>query len=443
MKETAIDPVTEEALRKFKAVSLLVEEGLSAPELTERRCAVLSEENISPRTLRRWVADYKRDGFNGLLRHERIDKGKSKSITDEVLAKAEQYRKELPRRSAGLICELLESEGHKVARSTLERVLRVRGLSGRQLAKEAKRSPGTRRFVRIGRNTLWQADIKYGPYVQSPKNPQKRIRTYLLAIIDDATRFVVHGEFYADQKQPILEDSLRKAILRNGSPAGIYVDNGKIFVSHWLQLACARLNIRHLKTQPYSPEAKGKIERLNRTVESFLAEYAIQKSGTLAELNQLFEAWLSEGYNNKPHSSLDGRTPAEVFREDKTPLRFHNIEALRDAFLHEEERSVDKTGCLKLCGITYDAGVDFTRKKVVLHFDPFDMGEIQLWHKGKFMKRIRESNPGEFNGTQRVTCDKIEERAQSRVLEKYKKDQQERFTNTMGAFRLRAETEQQ
>ena len=34
---------------------------------------------------------------------------------------------ELPRRSAGLLCELLEREGYNVARSTLERHLRLKG----------------------------------------------------------------------------------------------------------------------------------------------------------------------------------------------------------------------------------------------------------------------------------------------------------------------------
>jgi transposase InsO family protein len=71
---------------------------------------------------------------------------------------------------------------------------------------------------------------------------------------------VVHGEFYANQKLPIIEDGLRKAILRYGSPRSLYVDNGKIFTSTWLQLSCAKLNIRHLKTRPYSPEAKGYVK---------------------------------------------------------------------------------------------------------------------------------------------------------------------------------------
>jgi transposase InsO family protein len=227
------------------------------------------------------------------MRQERSDKGVSKSISPEAMTLAEEIRRELPRRSSGLICELLELAGHTVARSTLERQLREKGLSGKQLAAESKAGGATRRFARVGRDTLWQSDVKYGVYLPEPNNPKKKFRTYLPVIVDDATRFVVHGEFYADQKLPILEDGLRKAILRYGAPKSLYVDNGKIFVSHWLQLACAQLNIRHLRTRPYNAEAKGKVERFNRTVESFLAELSLQKAQTLEELNHLFSAWLS------------------------------------------------------------------------------------------------------------------------------------------------------
>jgi transposase InsO family protein len=350
-------------------------------------------------------------------------------------------RRELPRRSAGLICDLLEREGHKVARSTLERQLRLKGLSGKQLAAEAKTGGATRRFVRVGRNTLWQSDIKYGPYLQALKNPKHKFRTYLLVIIDDATRLVVHGEFYADQKLPILEDGLRKAILRYGAPRSIYVDNGKIFTSVWLQLACAKLNIRHLKTRPYSPEAKGKVERFNRTVESFLSELSLQKADSLDELNCMFSAWLSEGYNNRPHSSLDEKTPSEVFSSDNSPLRFHSIETLADIFLHEAERTVDKTGCLSLDGKLYDAGPEWMRKKVTVRFDPFHLEEVQLWHKGEQKKLIRTAEIGEHNSTQKVICEKVEQSAGSRVLKAFAADQQKRFKKTMGAFQLGQEEE--
>jgi transposase InsO family protein len=440
MKGAIIDTAREEALKRYALISPLLEVGLSAPESAERRCAVLLKEGVSERTLRRWVAAYRHEGFDGLLKHERSDKGINKSISEDVLAKAEEYRRELPRRSAGLICELLERDGHKVARSTLERALRVKGLSCKQLKNENKTAQPTRRFNRIGRNTLWQPDIKYAAYVQSPKEPKKKIRTYMLALIDDATRFVVHAEFYPNQKLPILEDSLRKAISRYGSPRNLYVDNGKIFVSRWLELACARLNIRHSRTPVYSPVSHGKIERFNRTVENFLAEYSLEKPGTLEDLNRLFSVWLSESYHNKPHSSLNGLTPAEAFTRDESPLRFHTLEALRDAFLHEAERVVDKTGCLKLDGTTYDAGADFMRKKVNIHFDPFDMASVQLWSRGKFVKLLSEVNPGEFNGNRRVPPEKEEAGgAGSRTLKMYEEKQREKFKKEMGAFQLGCE----
>lgn len=441
MKEKVVGAQREEALRRFTLIAPLLEEGISAAELARRRELLLKREEISERTLRRWVASYREKGFDALKRRERSDKGISKSISAEALELAGQMRRELPRRSAGLICSLLKREGHKAARSTLERQLRLKGLSGKRLSLEEKTGTATRRFVRVGRNTLWQSDVKYGPYLPEPGDSKKKNRTYLLVIIDDATRFVVHGEFYVTQKLPILEDGLRKAITRYGAPKNLYVDNGKIFTSTWLRLACARLNIRHLKTRPYSPEAKGKVERFNRTVESFLSELSLQKADNLEELNRLFSAWLSEGYNSKPHSALDGKTPAEVFSSDTAPLRFHSLEALGDAFLHEAERMVDKTGCFNLNGRLYDAGAKWMRKKVTVRFDPFHLEEVQLWHEGRMSGIVREARIGEYNAARKPIGEKAEESAGSRVLETFAKAQQERFKKSRAVLRMSPEEE--
>ena len=256
MKKEELDRNRQEALRRFGLIAPLLEENLPNIELVRRKAYLRSEQTVSERTLRRWVAAYRQGGFDALVPTVRKDKGCSKAISPEVLALAEECRKELPRRSAGLIRDWLRREGHEVARSTLERQLRQRGLSGRQLRTEAQGGAG-RRFVRVGRNSLWQTDIKYGPYLPDPQRPGKKIRTYLLVLIDDATRLVTHAEFYDNQKLPILEDSFKKAVQKCGSPKALYVDNGKIFVSTWLQIACGRLNVRHLRTRPFSPEAKG------------------------------------------------------------------------------------------------------------------------------------------------------------------------------------------
>ena len=438
MKNIEIDWGREEALRRFSLIAPLLEEAIPGIEKARRRAILLSERDVSERTLRRWFAAYRTGGFDALIPKERKDKGTCRAIAPEVLAMAEECRKELPRRSSGLIRDWLKIQGYTVARSTLERHLRQNGLSGRQLRGEAQ-TAGSRRFVRVGRCSLVQADIKYGPYIPDPKNHTKKIRTYLLVLIDDATRMVVHGEFYDNQKQPILEDGLKKAIQKCGSPKAIYVDNGKIFVSTWMKLACGRLNIRHMNTRPYSPEAKGKVERFNRTVESFLAEVALEKPQNLKELNGHFRAWLSEAYHHQPHSALGGKTPAETFAMDTTPLRFHSLEALQDAFLWEAERTVDKSGCLKLEGQLYEAGTEYIRKKVILRYDPFDLKVVQLWYRGQKAKLITLARIGESNQTVKVSVEILENTSESRILKTYAKEQQKRFKQQLGAFQLRKE----
>jgi hypothetical protein len=196
-----------------------------------------------------------------------------------------------------------------------------------------------------------------------------------------------------------------------------------------------------IRTRAYCAEAKGKVERFNRTVENFLAELSLQKAQTLEELNSLFSAWLSEGYNHKPHSALNDRTPADVFASDSTTLRFSSIEMLKEAFYHEAERTVDKTGCLSLGDKLYDAGAEWRRKRVLVRFDPFNLEEIQLWHAGEQKKLIRVAQIGEYNATQKVECEKVEQSAESRTLKMFEKAQQERFKKNMGAFRLSQEEE--
>ena len=161
----------------------------------------------------------------------------------------------------------------------------------------------------------------------------------------------------------------------------------------------------------------------------------------MEELNQLFSAWLSEAYNNKPHSAHGEKTPAEALALDTAPLRFPSFETLKEAFLHEAERTVDKTGCLSLSGKTYDAGLEWRRKKVTLRFDPFNLDEIQLWHDGEQKKLIRLAQIGEYNATQKIECEKVEQSAESRVLKIFAKAQQERFKKNTGAFRLSQEEE--
>ncbi|WP_179393696.1 IS481 family transposase [Carboxydothermus ferrireducens] len=374
----------EIALERFALIAPLLEPDLEAAEKRQRRKEILAKSQISSRTLRRYLQLYRQQGLSGLMPKIRSDNGSSRTISHETIEEAVKLKEELPERSVSQIIAILEGEKKvstgMLARSTLGRHLSRLGLTQKEANQKIS---GHRRFAKEQRNRLWQADIKYGPYLLHPQNPKRKVRTYLVAFIDDATRLLCHGEFYLDQKRPVLEDCFRKAILKRGIPDAVYVDNGKIFVSRWFRLGCAKLGIRPINTKPYSPESKGKIERFNRTVESFIAEIELQQPKTLAELNQAFAVWVEEGYNHHPHSSLENETPANRFQKDTRRLRFASLEECREAFLWEASRRVDKTGCIKLEGRFYEIGLEWIRKTVDLRYDPFDLESIEFWYNGQ------------------------------------------------------------
>jgi transposase InsO family protein len=380
------------------------------------------------------MSSYRKEGMKGLEPAGRPEAGTFTAIPAEILELAMEYKRELPERSVRSIIKILEKEGHvkpgSVSRSTLSHNLLALGHSTSQLRSEPG-SRAARRFVRKGRNTLWQADIKFGPYVPDVKGSKKR--TYLASFIDDATRVICHSEFYLNHRAPIPEDCLRKAILKFGKPDAVYVDNGKEFVSRWLRIGCARLGIRHITAKPYSPESKGKIERFNGRVVEFMREAALVKLESPAHLNKLYRAWLEEGYQHDEHSGIGGLTPMQAFRKDEKRIRFATPEECYDAFLHEATRITDKTGCFSIDGITFDAGAAFVRKKVDVRFDPFDLSVVEVWYGGAKQLDAKPLVIGEFTDTK--PAQKINtEIGRSRLLDVYARENEKRKRNAIGVL---------
>jgi hypothetical protein len=59
------------------------------------------------------------------------------------------------------------------------------------------------------------------------------------------------------------------------------------------------------------------------------------------------------------------------------------ISELTEIFLWEDERTVDKTGCISLAGNTYEVDLELVGQRVLLHYDPFDLTQIQVWWQQK------------------------------------------------------------
>jgi hypothetical protein len=202
----------------------------------------------------------------------------------------------------------------------------------------------------------------------------------MVCFLDDCHRFVLHSEFYPTLDQKIVQDCFRKALAKFGAPDSVYFDNGKQYRTHWMQRACGKLGIRLLYCKPYSPSSKGKQEKFNQYVDKFIAEALIAKPKDLDELNELYNVWLEECYQNKPHSALDGKSPNESYYSDRHGLRLLNTETIADAFLSCEKRKVDKSGCINFMGRKYEVemGLHMIHRDVDVVFDPVDVSRVAI-----------------------------------------------------------------
>lgn len=386
------DRLTEIALFRYGVILPLLEKGLEPAEARRRRQEILERHHqipytgktrISDRTLRRWLLNYRRDGFAGLKPRPRPT-ATCRAIPPALLARAVALREENPRRSVRQVIHMLVLAGEagegELKPSTLARAFHALDKTRRHLT-----GPGRafRRFEKEEPNALWQSDVMHGPYLPDPQNPEKKIKTYLIVFLDDYPRLVTHGQFYREEKLPRLEDCFKKALLKRGLPRQVYVDNGHIYSSRQFRAICAELGIKCTFTSPYSPEAKGKIERFWLTLQtSFLSELGTLEVKDLDELNAYFWAWLEEAYHHQVNRET-GQSPATRFAKGPGEIRHADPALIQRVFLWREIRKVDKTARINLQGNTYQVDARLCGHKVELRFDPYDLSAIQVYFQNR------------------------------------------------------------
>jgi putative transposase len=336
---------------------------------------------VSITTLRRYLKTYREKGFDALRPLPRADTGTPRAFPPEVLDKAIALREEQPARTTQTIVDILQrDESLSLPRSvnvhTLTTHLRQRGKTRRVLAQTGKTY---RRFERDHVNSLWQGDALVGPWLPDPYAPGKKRRAHLFCFIDDHSRLVPYAEFFFDEALPRMERVLKVALLRRGVPLAVYVDNGQVYSSTQFNAACATLGIERIQTAPYSPQAKGKIERWFETLRAqFLPEVEASNLTTLTELNESLWAWLECVYHQHEHSETK-QAPLTRYTAGLEQVRHADPETVRRAFLWREKRKVRKDATLSLQGNRYQVEPQWAGRILELRFDPFDLSQIELY----------------------------------------------------------------
>jgi transposase InsO family protein len=326
---------------------------------------------LGEKTIQAWYYAWRRDGIAGLTPKVRVDRGQSKispAMQEAVLA----AKRENPRRSINQISRLLVAAGlvadQGLSRSAVHRLLQQNGLS--QMAGSASLPEEKRSFGAEFAGSIWYGDVMHGPRVAFKGQLRK---TYLVSLIDDASRLVAHSAFCLGETALDIEGVLKQALLRRGIPVKLIVDNGAAYRATTLQGLCVRLGIHLIFCRPYSPEGKGKLERWHRTLrDQFLSELDERRINDLDDLNARLWAWLEQVYHQTPHAGLAGLTPLARYQRDLPRIRSLGAKAAQlDAlFHHRVQRFVRKDGTVSYLAQRFEVPYELSGKTVRLVVDP-------------------------------------------------------------------------
>src|SRR6266704_335383 len=375
------------ALHRWAVIAEAAGEGLAGGERGAAVRAIAARQHTHPDgsmrrysrgTIDRWLRAWKAGGLDGLRPSPRSDTGKVRAMP-ELFGEAAALRLELPGRSAKQIASILyHRHGVRVAERTVSGQLRRAGLH-RAALKAAPRAWGRNDADRA--NERWVTDVLVGPYVPYPKRDGS-LRARLFLIVDDHSRLLVDGRFFARENARACQDLLRRAITCRGLPEVFYCDNGAPFSNAWLARTCAVLGIRLVHSKPYSPQGRGKQERLNRYIrEAFLAEATHHGIQSLDQLNDLFAAWAAQVANRRVHAET-GQAPIGRFEAGGPPRRA-DPGLLREAFRWSVMRKVTRTATVPLEGNSYAVDPALTGRRVELRYDPEDLSRLEVFYDGR------------------------------------------------------------
>lgn len=394
MTKSTNDPSNDQALVRYGAVSWIRQAQSQGHDLGEALALAAElpwgERYYSPRTLEGWYYLHREGGYQALQDRSRSDKGLTKVFTEQAQEAIVTLRREQPGWKLSVLAAHLEKQGvlakGTYSLSSLRRLLARHGLDRQALRAQTQGPSGPgKAFEMSHANELWMIDLMQGPTLahrDAPTGKKKTTTTWLVGLIDDCSRLVPYAQFYADcNLRPVL-DACKQAFARRGLPEGLYCDHGKVFKSDHFRRVCAQLDIRLLHAKPYAAWSKGKIERFFLTLrQQFLAPLGADPVEDLAALNERFHNWLECEYQQRPHSALQGESPAHRFAEKILRLRPLPDNA-DELFLAKTQRRVRTDATISIDGKLWEVPVHLKGARVEVRYDPFEFTVVEIFFQG-------------------------------------------------------------
>jgi len=264
-------------------------------------------------TLRIWLRAYEEKGPQGLEQPwtKAGPRRKRKDEAHGVREAIEEVKKNFPSFGLRKVQDFLgRFRGLKVSTRRIKRAASEAGLDWEgEKPRRRYRRKKIQRFERSSANQLWQSDITSFVLTRHSQ------RVYLVAFLDDYSRYIVGWGLHFQQKSEMVVEALHDGIARFGKPMEVLTDQGRQYFS-WrgksdFQKRLKGEGIRHVVARTHHPQTCGKIERFWETVRDEFWERVQPQE--LSEARERLSHFIAHYNHFRPHQGIDGMVPADRF----------------------------------------------------------------------------------------------------------------------------------
>ena len=386
MKESEREQI---ALFRYNVISTLINDDISTSknqlyqELCERKFRYIDGNmvKVSSASIERWYYTYTKKGFDALKPMNRNDIGKARKLDEDTMMAIVQYITEHPRIPATAIYEALISNGY-IANKDVSLSTVSRFVSAYKKNKDISVVKEMRRYEAEHINDIWCCDTTYSFKLDVGGKKQ---RTYIIAILDDASRAIVGCDVFFQDNFVNFLSVLKGAVTRFGKPKKLNLDNGAPYKNNQIELLDARLGIIMHHNPAYSPTGKAKIERFFFSFKDhFMATYHLENHLSIEKFRKDLLEYINS-YNNKIHSSLNGRTPYQRFFDGKDEVKYLTQEFIDKSFLLEIDRTVSADNVILIDQHEYEVPYKYARKRIKLRYSA-DLKDVYVIEDDKYIK---------------------------------------------------------
>jgi transposase InsO family protein len=292
--------------------------------------AVAQAAGVCPRTVRKWVDRYRREGLAGLQDRSSRPHRLYRPTPDALVERVEALRRQ---RHTG---QQIAVDVH-LSSATVSRILKRLGLNRINALEPCE---PVRRYEREHPGEMIHIDIKklgridgVGHRITGDRRGQSNRRSrgqglgweFVHVSIDDNSRIAFAEVMSNERKRSAI--AFLKAAVAYYESLGVRVervmtDNGSCYKSFAFARACKRLGLKHIRTKPYTPRTNGKAERF---IQTCLREWAYaQAFHHSRERTKELPYWLHRYNWHRPHAGIGAKTPiSRLGLTEDNLLRLH------------------------------------------------------------------------------------------------------------------------